>query len=350
MRFSNRLEPAGLISHFLDHPPEDFQSVVTSAGQPGFLMAFNLLTTVEPETVRRLPATRLLQRLVTWPTLFFGTTVSEYLPMLPALATRQQITAMLAHWATATRLMVIKDIPEDSPLLSADERRAAADYLQACRDMGFVMLAGQALAYVPIDFASEADYLARLSHSRRKDIRRKLKARAGLTIEVVMTGDPRLRDDAFLAELYSLYEEVYAQSILHFDKLTASFFAAVLQDDSLDGRLFLYSADQRLIGFNLCFIHNGMLIDKYVGFHYPAAREHNLYIVSWMENLRFAVEHRLTHYIAGWTDPEIKANLGAKFTFTHHAVYARSWLFRRILLKFSRLFEHDKAWFEEHQR
>ena len=47
----------------------------------------------------------------------------------------------------------------------------------ACEQSGFILLEGQALAYVPIDFADEDSYLARLSSGRRKDIRRKLRKR-----------------------------------------------------------------------------------------------------------------------------------------------------------------------------
>jgi hypothetical protein len=67
-----------------------------------------------------------------------------------------------------------------------------------------------------------------------------------------------------------------------------------------------------------------------------------------MENLAFALSRKLRHYVAGWTDPEIKAYLGAKFTFTQHAVYVRNPMLRGILGKLSRRFERDKAWFEEH--
>ena len=42
----------------------------------------------------------------------------------------------------------------------------------------------------------------------------------------------------------------------------------------------------------------------------------NLYFVSWMVNLEYALERGLRHYIAGWTDPGVKALLlGA----LHHA-------------------------------
>lgn len=353
MSFANSLEPSGLIQHFVCHPPEGFEIQGSALGVPGFYMDFNLLTTADPAAVQRLmsfPAAGLLRRLLTWRTLFFGSTVSEYLPLVAGISVEKQLTSMLASWGQSSRLCIIKDIPEQSPMLSASDNAASAKLIEACKNAGFMLVAGQALAYVPIDFANEDDYLSRLSAGRRKNIRRKLRSRADLRIEVVVTGSERLNDAAFLKELYDLYQEVYAQSEIHFDKLTAEFFAAMLQDAALDGQLFLYYADAGLIGFNLCFIHNGMLIDKYVGFRYPDARDHNLYFVSWMENLAFACSRQLTHYVAGWTDPEIKAYLGAKFTFTQHAVYLRNPLLRRVLGKFVKHFEHDKAWFEAQQR
>jgi predicted N-acyltransferase len=288
--------------------------------------------------------------LLTWRTHFFGTTVTEYMPAPVGSSGQELVRDMLQAWGRDSRLLIAKDIPEQSPLLSEAERSAAEALIEACKQAGFIMVAGQALAYVPVDFRDEDDYLSRLSSGRRKNIRRKLRSRADLRIEVIATGDPRLNDSQFLNELYELYLEVYAQSEIHFDKLTAGFFAAVLQDASLDGHLFLYSAAEKLIGFNLCFIHKGMLIDKYVGFSYPAARDHNLYFVSWMENLSFAVSRQLTHYVAGWTDPEIKSFLGARFTFTQHAVYLRNPILRRVMGRFASFFEHDKAWFEEQQR
>jgi hypothetical protein len=353
MPFANSLEPAGLIEHFLRHPPEGFEPVATSNGQPGFYMDFNLFTTADPGTIKRiasLPASQWLQRLLTWRTLFFGTTVSEYLPTVPKIQPVTLLQSMLSTWQRASRLLIIKDIPEPSPLLPEADNAAASALISACKQEGFTLIAGQALAYVTIDFQDTDDYLSRLSSGRRKNIRRKLRVRDDLRIEIIGTGSERLHDAAFLNEIYDLYLEVYAQSEIHFDKLSADFFAAVLQDETLDGHLFLYYAGEKLIGFNLCFIHNGMLIDKYVGFHYPDAREYNLYFVSWMENLAFALSRGLSHYVAGWTDPEIKAYLGAKFTFTQHAVYIRNPLLRRIMSRFSSLFEHDKAWFEEMQR
>ena len=350
-QFLNSLEPPGLIQHFLHCPPEGFETVVSAIGQPGFRVKFALLTTVDAGTLRfvnTLPGAGLVRQILTWRTLFWGTTVTEYLPVPSQIDGPASVESMLTTWRRSSRLCVLKDIPNQSPLLTEAERIAAAELIDACKKKGFILIAGQALAYIPIDFESVDEYLSRLSSSRRKNIRRKMRARADIQIEMMNTGSERLNNVEFLNELYELYLNVYWQSEIHFDKLSAEFISAIFKDNSLGGHLFLYYSAGQLIGFNLCFIHNSMLIDKYIGFRYPAAREHNLYFISWMENLAFALSRKLRYYVAGWTDPKIKAYLGAKFTFTQHAVYVRNPLLRRILSKLSRHFEHDKAWFEEH--
>lgn len=350
MRYLNGLEPPGLVKHFLLHPPQDFAAFATSSGIPAFSANFDLLTTVDAGAkafLARLPAAAWLRRRLTWPTLFVGATVTEYLPWPDGVDAAFLVSELLTFWTKRSRLLILKDIPVASPLLPSIERDAAADLLATCRQRGFIPVAGQALAYVEVNFASTEEYLNRLSPSRRKNIRRKLRSRSNLRVEVVETGNAMFFDHEFLDRLHALYEEVYAQSELHFDKLTAAFFAAVFQDASLNGRVFLYFHGAELIGFNLCFIHGGMLVDKFVGFHYPDARQHNLYFVSWVENLEFARCHGLTHYVAGWTDPQIKAYLGAQFTFTQHAVYVRNPVLRFVLKRLSRHFESDRAWFDE---
>jgi len=67
--------------------------------------------------------------------------------------------------------------------------------------------------------------------------------------------------------------------------------------------------------------------------------QHNLYVVSWMENLAYAHRHGLSHYVAGWTDSEIKRQLGARFCTTRHAVYVRNPLLRALLRRLAHRFE-----------
>ena len=108
--------------------------------------------------------------------------------------------------------------------------------------------------------------------------------------------------------------------------------------------VFVYRHEGTMIGWNICFVVDGKLIDKYVGFVYPAARENNLYFTSWFHNLAWARERGLTHYVAGWTDPEIKSYLGARFTLTRHAIYLRNPLLRALARRLGRFFESDSQW------
>jgi predicted N-acyltransferase len=151
-----------------------------------------------------------------------------------------------------------------------------------------------------------------------------------------------------LDEYYALYLNVFRQSEIHFDLLSAEFFRELLQNAKAGGIVFEYRHGGRLVGYNLCFLTADMLIDKYVGFRYPEARELNLYFVNWFHNLAYALERGVKHFVAGWTDPEIKAYLGARFAFTRHTVHVRTGLLRMLLRRLIGYFERDRAWGESH--
>jgi predicted N-acyltransferase len=347
MPFISQLEPDALLTQFLAHPPAGFAVELSPQGMPSFVAPFDLLTTADDalrQRMARLPLYRRWGRLLRWRTRFAGTTVSEYAPLPGGVAPQALAQGLKAAYGRECRLLVVKDIAQDSPLLGAADNTYANAFASACEHAGYVLLEGQALAWVPIDFGSTDEYLARLSSARRKNIRRKLRSLAGLEIEAVRTGDARFDDQATLATFHALFDNVYAQSEVHFDRLTAAFFREVLRDADSGGVVFVYRHAGRMIGWNLCYEHGGKLIDKYVGFAYPQAREHNLYFVSWMHNLDYARQRGLTHYVAGWTDPEVKSFLGARMTFTRHAVYARNPLLRMLLRRLGGHFESDRQW------
>ena len=313
---------------------------------PAFSTDFDLLTTLDPAQRRRLeklPFYAIWRRLLRPRTCFVGTTVSEY-----ALFSQNQTPAdfinSLLGLTRKHSFIIIKDIPSDSALVGETAHEYNLKLVKACQQAGFVMVEGQALAYVPINFESIDVFLARMSYTRRKNIRRKLRASPHLKIKTLHTGDKAFLDQEVLDEFYGLYRNVYDQSEIHFDLLSTDFFKAVLQDAGSGGVVFCYYSGDALIGYNLCFEHNGMLLDKYVGFAYPQAREQNLYFVSWFHNLEYSLARDLRHYVAGWTDPEVKRDLGASFTFTRHAVYVRNPWLRRMLLPFKRHFEADSNW------
>lgn len=347
-RFRNQLEPQSLVDAFLKHPPATFQ-LHHECGNYFFSTNFDLLTTLETPLRQRLlasPGYRYWSKLLQRPSSFLGTTVTEYSIFLQEQSVEQVIEGLAVAMQTQD-LTIIKDLPIDSPLLSAEDNLYSQQLVEYATQHGFLSVEGQALAYVAIDFQDQADYLSRLSKSRRKNLKRKLRSLEQLDVEVVATGDPRFQDAAFRAELYALYLEVYQQSEIHFDLLTAEFFDQILQDQQAQGRVFFYHAQQQLVGFNICYVHQNNLVDKYIGFNYDLALQFNLYFVSWFVNLNYAKQQQLDFYIAGWTDPEVKSQLGAEFTFTRHLVWIRQPILRFVLSKFKHKFESDAHWHQQ---
>jgi len=342
--YANQLEPHALIDNFLLHPPAGFDSNLSEQGVPYFITRFDLLTTADDDLrnkLRQWPGYRWWGKWLQINTGFVGTTVSEY-----ALIPHELASASLIDWIQHLglghkKLSIIKDLPVNSPLLSAEDNARSQELISFSEQQGFFLLEGQALAYVEIDFTSIDDFLARMSHSRRRNLRRKLRSREALRIEVIETGDHRFCDAIWLDRLYRLYLAVYKQSGIHFDLLEPEFFTGLLQDANSSGRLFCYWQEDTLVGWNLCYQYDGKLIDKYIGLNYPLALTHNLYFVSWFVNLEYAIEQGLSFYIAGWTDHQVKASLGASFSLTYHLVWVRNPLLRNLLKRYRHHFEGD---------
>lgn len=352
MPYLNQLEPNELIAHFLANPPVDFTAWQTESGLPMFAARFDLLTTVDPalrHKLMKLPFYRIWGNWLRFNTAFVGTTVSEY-ALLPTDAdTHLLVSALKTHYAKRYPFLIVKDLPNHSTLLSENDNEQSELFAQHLAAEQFIQVEGQALAFVKRDYQSIDDYLSRLSYSRRKNFRRKLKVAKDIDVKVSYSGDDCFFESQHIAQYYQLYLNVYEQSDIHFDKLSQAFFQALLQDKNNHAIIFNYYHDNQLIGYNICFIVGDTLIDKYIGFVYPKCHEFNLYYVSWFYNLQYLLDHNLTYYIAGWTDPEVKASLGAQFTLTQHWVYIRNPLLRWVLGRLSRYFETDKQLLDKQQ-
>ncbi len=350
VRYVNNIEPQALIVNFNRYPPVGFDVRMSEQGLPYFSTRFDLLTTMDKDARAKLlrwPGYRLWRRLLIIDTNFIGTTVNEYSPF-PADIHPQALSGWITqHCAGEKKITIIKDVPQNSPLLQDQDNQYSSALIDECTKRGFIQVEGQALAYVPIDFKDIDDYLSRLSHSRRRNIRRKLRSRQHLRLEILHTGDKRFHDALWRQQLYQLYMAVYNQSDIHFDLLSAEFFAGLLLDADSGGRVFCYWLGQELVGYNLCYQRDDKLIDKYIGLNYPLALHYNLYVVSWFANLEYALEKGLHFYVAGWTDPQVKADLGARFTFTVHLAWVRNPVLRRVLNRFRHYFESDARWHQD---
>jgi len=343
-RYFNLIEPPDYTTLFFEYPPDDFAVSCTSSGLPLFRTKFDVLTALETDTrdkLQRLPFFAFWSRLLKWRTCFAGTTITEYLP-LPSYDNPKLLIEEMRRLGGGESVIVIKDLPCASPLLSQTENDYAQALAQECMRQGFWDLSGQALAYVPLDFSNMEEYLDGLSYSRRKEMRRKFKSAATLEIQAVPLGSPVFSDPELLLEYYSMYAEVFQQSKLKFDFLNREFFQAMLSGQFGAGLVVIYKYEGSMVCYNICLLHNGMLIDKYIGFKYPLARQLNLYFVSWLYNLELALKQGCKFYVAGWTDPEVKQALGAQFTYTRHLVWIKNPILRKLLYPLRHYFEADR--------
>lgn len=354
-----QLEPTMLIDAFLYNPPPGFEncSVALKWGKlPAFATKFDLFLTADKpvqnfvQFVSRFFPDKLCNFLLRPRTLFVGTTVSEF-ALFPAELNLQELKPVLLNKMVEehVKFLIVKDIATEAPFLSAEEIILADKICSSLTAAGFVLIEGQALAYVPINFTSETEFLSRFSKRHRSNFRRKLRKRSDLELQIISTGDLRFCNSDKINSYYRLYENVYKNSRIHFDKLSRTFFAKVLNDDTSGGLIFEYSYQGHCIGYFLCFHRGEYIIDKYMGAEYPAFRENNLYFVSWFDILQYALDHSCKYAIFGWTSPEIKAYLGAHFVFTKHAIYPANPLLRRGLSHLSGVFESDRKALEKLQ-
>jgi hypothetical protein len=354
----NRLEPEGFIDAFACEPPENFSSLRFKTPQGdfyGFIAELDLFTTVS-ENLKTLR-----QRYERWVppfiknffrqrVLFIGTPISEYAILPASLEPDALKTLWLSEFGkTNAAFLIVKDLPKQSPLLTDEENRFSERMLAFLEQQGFLILSGQALGYVNIDFNSREEYLKKFHSRRRNNLKRKLKKFSMVSVQEIRTGDPAL-DNSLCEALYSLYLNVYENSYIHFEKQRFPFFKKVLTDPDNQGVIFLFYTAEKLIGFAMCFNYQNMLVEKYIGSLYPDSREHNLYYLSWFYKLDFCIRHRLRRMIVGCTDPEIKAYLGAEFTQSYHAVYIPNPVLRWLGRKIRVLFESDRKTLEKLQQ
>lgn len=174
---------------------------------------------------------------------------------------------------------------------------------------GYVALESLPHAVLDLDGIADVEgWLAKLSAATRKDLKRKLK-RAG-RVEV----EWRRSLAGLEAEVHALYESTRAQSHVHygdFEDLPDGYFANVAA--ALPDRVAFafYRVDGRLAAFNLMLIEPDRVIDKFLGMSYPLAREHDLYAVSWAENVRLCLRLGRRYLQTGQTAYASKLRYGS---------------------------------------
>jgi hypothetical protein len=170
----------------------------------------------------------------------------------------------------------------------------------------FNLVQCQSCARLPIDFNSMEEYLARLSSVARKDLRRKMRAFHKVRVIRSRTVSP------FLERIYKLYLETVARSPLAIGVHNRLFFEKICE--RVPGAEYvLYFVQEELAAFNLLVVKQEAMWDKYFCMDHELSGKHNLYVLSWLENVRTCVERKIPLYYAGRGAERTKAHLGATF-------------------------------------
>ncbi len=279
---------------------------------------------------------RTFPRYVKLPLMGLGSPLADrcHIGFASHLDTQQRQTAARALLAGleayATRegveILALKDIA-DRDIAATDAALEAAHFTR----VGSLPVA--VLDLTP--FKSEDAYLASLSAATRKDIRRKLKGAGAIRVE-------ERRDISDVeAQIVALYDSTRGQSGFDygdFEKLSPQYFRDVVANLGNRAVTMLYWLGDDLIGFNLLFIEpgfvgRGRMIDKFIGMRYPVARDHNLYVLSWMTNVRYCLAHDIALMQTGQTAYSSKLRFGSRLdklwlAFRHRRPFW-NWVFAR---------------------
>lgn len=164
----------------------------------------------------------------------------------------------------------------------------------------------QSCARLPINCNSLEEFLSRLSKAARKDLRRKM--RVSPEVRVIRSRDIF----PFLERIYKLYLETVARSPLALGAHNRLFFEKICERIP-DAEYVLYFVREELTAFNLLVVKHDTMVDIYFCMDYELGRKYNLYVLSWLENVRTCAERKIPLYHSGQGAEDIKAHLGAEF-------------------------------------
>ncbi|HEV3273154.1 MAG TPA: GNAT family N-acetyltransferase [Candidatus Methylacidiphilales bacterium] len=221
-----------------------------------------------------------------------------------------------------TELIVFKDFPKAN--------RPRLDHLNG---FSFRRISSMPATLLELNYKNFDHYFETvLSAKMRKDLRRKFrKAATGLpiTMEVVRDITP------FIDEAFPLYEQVVRKSKLKFEVLTKPYFTALGQKMADKAFFLVWRREGRMVAFNSCIGHQGVLRDNYVGFDYTMALEYHLYFVSRRDIFSWAIENGYHTYYSAPLNYDPKLHLRQKLSpLDLYVRTTRAWLnplFHRVL-------------------
>lgn len=213
------------------------------------------------------------------------------------------------------RLLGIKDVPKNENYLWQD----------VMRSLNFTVMNGLPTAINEIKFKNFDDYLSTLSYNNRKNLRRKLKKNV-----ITINAAKNLED---LNNIMDFYYETKNRSDLQFGELTEDFFKGILKYMNNKAIFSIYSAEGNIIGFNLSLYNQNTLIDKFLCTKDDVGRKYNLYFISWIEQIKYCINHNIKIYQTGQAAYETKLSLGSKLLPNYiYFKHQTSWIYKILKL------------------
>ncbi|MFI5012541.1 MAG: GNAT family N-acetyltransferase [Hyphomicrobiales bacterium] len=317
-----------------------FEGTRLVAAAPVFTSIFRIDTPFQG------PLRRLTERLYPFvkgimdlPIIGLGSPYSErchlgFAPGLDARSRKASLALLLARLQEhagqeGTGLVALKD------LATSDE--AAFGAMIAA--LGWTRATSLPVALLDLPFGDAEAYLASLSAATRKDIRRKLRNAGDIRVE--WHGDLTGFED----EVASLYESTRERSGLDygdFETLPDGYFSNVMRALRGRARIALYWVGRELCAFNLVFVEKERMIDKFLGVRYPLGREHNIYAISWMENVKECLAGGIGTLQTGQTAYGLKLRYGSRLEPSYVYFKHRSALPYAILRTVNRFIKADR--------
>lgn len=179
--------------------------------------------------------------------------------------------------------------------------------LERFTDNGYARIASMPMTTLALRFRDFDEYLATLSKATRKDLRRKfrrIEKAAPIELEV------RSEVAAIVDELYPLYLQVHERSPMKFERLTKAYFRSLGERMPDRARFFVWRQHGKVIAFSLTVVHNGTIIDDYLGLDYRVALDLHLYFHTFRDIITWSIAQGLTRYVSSPLNYEPKLHLG----------------------------------------
>jgi hypothetical protein len=178
-----------------------------------------------------------------------------------------------------------------------------------------------------------ADYWTQLKHKVRTDLKRKLKASAGLLL-IEVDGLPT----EYLKPVYALYRQTADNADIQFEQLNPEYF---IETGSLS-KYILYFEGETMIGFHQLMCNRHTMYCKYIGMDRCSAR-YKLYFALMIQAVNIAIREGIEQVDFGVTSYAFKRHLGSEMHDTYNFFRHRRPIVNAVLKRVGFLLEPDES-------